>query len=183
MLTALLAFVTLGSQEIPKGVRYKKADAKVNAIAEKKLHAVFDKKPTLADYAPVSSTPLVIGPSLWAAIKKAVVKEFANSKPVTFFVPGSAGVQKLEGRSPKTAKQLETTWMCIAGLAEKSGKATVRKAKANELSYYWALIPYDIEEPLYMVDCGRTKFVIDFSAANPKDPKPFFVDIVGSMSK
>ena len=125
MFTALLAFFALGSQEIPNGVRYKKADAKVNAIAEKKLRAVFDKKPTLADYAPLSSMPLVIGPSLWAAIKKAVAKDFANSKPVTFFVPGSAGVQKLEGRSPKTANQLELTWMCIAGLAEKSGKATV----------------------------------------------------------
>lgn len=183
MLTALLGFFALGTQDIPKGVRYKKADAKVNAIAEKKLQAVFRMKPTLADYAPVSSMPLVIGPSLWASIRKAVAKEFANSKPVTFFVPGSSGLQKLEGRSPKTARQLELTWMCIAGLAEKSGKATVRKAKADELSYYWAIIPYDIEEPLYVVDCGRTKFIIDFHTKNPKDPMPFFVDIVGSVSK
>ncbi len=165
-------------QEIPKGVRYKKADASVNVRAKKKLHAIFDGRPTLANFDGVAKMPLLLGPGLWNAMKKAVAADFKTAKKSFFMVPNATGYQKLEGRIPRTPDQLETAWLCITGLAEKSGKATIRKAKAGELSYYWALISYNLEEPIYVVDCGRTKLIFDFDD-NAKDPRPFFVDIVG----
>lgn len=176
MLTSIVALALI-DQEVPKDVRYAKVDAKTNTIAQKKLQAVFGKEPTMADYSPIAHSPTIVGPRLWSAIKKAALKDMPKSKPVTFNVPNGKAVHKYDGRLLKEAPEIELLWLSISIIAEKGSKASVRKAKASELSYYWAIISYDIVEPLYVVDCGKSKFLFHFDESKTS-PRPFFIEML-----
>ncbi len=173
-----------GTQDIPKGIRYKNAPAAVNADAKSRLERFFNATPEKADYRRLSGSSVVIGPTLWAAMKSALGSGFKDAPPVHFIVPqkGSAKPLAFEGKIARTADRLDTLWIAVSILAHKSKSQVVRKAKADELSYYWSLISYSLEEPLYVVDCGKCRFIVDFNS-NGKSSRVFFVDLVGGLKK
>ena len=39
-----------------------------------------------------------------------------------------------------------------------------RKLSSKELSYYWSVFFYDIEEPIYIVDNSKIKILVDQSS-------------------
>ena len=183
MLFALLPLVLSGLQQqtIPAGIKYKAASSEVNAQAKKRLEAFFHASPETADYTKLTGSAVTIGPGMWAAMKKAVGSDFKGTR-VTFVVPSADKVQKFEGRVAKTPDSIDMLWIGVSIIAHKSKTQVVRRAKADELSYYWALISYDLEEPLFVVECGKVRFIVDFLASKDGQ-RAFFIDIVGGVSK
>ncbi len=179
---AVLIPLLIVPQQVPSGVRYAKAEPKVNAIAEKKLHAIFDKKPTTADYSPIAALPLIIGPNLWGVMKPGFSPKFATAKKVNFIVPNAKEVQTLEGRMPRTAEQVDLTFGAASFIAERGSKPTIRKANKDELQYYWAIISFDITEPVYVIDCGKSRFIFDFEITHG-DPHVMFIELLPSRKK
>jgi hypothetical protein len=58
--------------------------------------------------------------------------------------------------------------------------AKVRKANAKEIRYYWATIPFEIEEPFFAIDTGSEVFVAHFGSLSPS---LFWIDRVDDLSK
>lgn len=57
----------------------------------------------------------------------------------------------------------------------------MRPAAAPEIQYYWATIPFDIEEPLYVIDFGKQRVLVHFTARGG-EPRLFWMDIAGDLT-
>ena len=165
------------AQEIPKGVRYKRASAAVNAKAKSSLRRVLNV--VVPDKVILASLDAAVtcGPSLWSAIKRAAPSSVQKAAKATFIIPDASGRQELEGRVLRTPKERHNFWICVLAYHNKHKKATIRNANGPEISYYWAIIPYDIEEPLLVADYGKVRLLFHFRMEKGK-PRIFFVDIV-----
>lgn len=174
----VFAAAFLSSQEIPQGVRYKKAPDALNKKAETKLLNFFKSPPAKADYAGMSQKVLICMPGIWESIRKVAPLELRSAKMANFYVPGPGEPQKFEGRLFKTSHEQVTFWKLLRGQCQK--QPVIRKAKANELKYYWALIPYDIEEPVFIADFGASQVLFDFGGSE-QDPKVLAIEVIGGL--
>jgi len=52
-------------------------------------------------------------------------------------------------------------------------KFILRKARAKELQYYWAVISFDIDEPLVIVETDKESYILNIS---PKTMKLLWLD-------
>jgi hypothetical protein len=177
----LLAAALVAPQDIPAGVHYKKAPDAVNGRALAKLTKFFKDSPSKADFGGMSKGPLVCMPGMWMAISEACPRELMAAKHATFMVPNDADVQKFEGRIFKTPQEKLTFWKLLHKRAA-GRQPVIRKAKSNELKYYWALIPYDIEEPVWIADFGKDKVLCDFmGGGDGKDPQVLAIEMIGGV--
>jgi hypothetical protein len=62
----------------------------------------------------------------------------------------------------------------------KNSDFIVRKATYSELQYYWAVISFDIEEPLLIVETSAHRFILNLS---PKDLKLIWLDEAPAAAK
>jgi hypothetical protein len=58
--------------------------------------------------------------------------------------------------------------------------AKIRKGNAEEIAHYWAEIPFDIDEPFWVVDVDGDRFVLDFQIKEGQ-PRLFWIDLVGDF--
>lgn len=182
LISLLLGLALSSQQEIPAGIRYKKAPDAVNKLALGKLEKFFASDPKNVDLAPLGAKALVVGPGLWSYFGPNVPDDLKKAMRAEFHIPGDSGVQVFEGRVLKTEDEQSWVWLALL-IPNRKIKPTIRKANAEELQYYWAIIPYDIEEPLYVADFpSQGKFLFDFDDSKT-DPRIFHVDRVMSMKK
>ncbi|MBV6459797.1 MAG: hypothetical protein HONBIEJF_02950 [Fimbriimonadaceae bacterium] len=162
-------------QQVPEGVRYKRASAGANSAALAKLKAVFVSNPKKQAFGPLVGKGLIIGPGLWGAMKGKVGSKFQNSPPATFAVPTAKGLVEMAGRVAKTPEQQSIAWAYMQSMTPKKPKPTIRKASAAELKYYWAICAWDIREPLFVLELGEERLLINLIAEG-NDLRGFYVD-------
>lgn len=166
-LIAIAAFLLLSSpafgQEIPKGVRYKRASEELNALARSKLESALasDKMPS-----EFFGSVTVIGPMLWKALRPSADKTLLDAKQVVLMVPGPGTMA--EGKRILTEEERAAFWKLFHQQYGKSKDVKVRTANAEEISFYWATIPFDIDEPFLVIEAGRDRFVVDFTVTDGK---------------
>ncbi|HVT14374.1 MAG TPA: hypothetical protein VHE55_19075 [Fimbriimonadaceae bacterium] len=163
---ACLLFAVASAQQIPPGVRYHRAPDAVNKQAHDVLAKILSGEAKAEDLAAASDKIIVCGPTLWTAIKGSATGEMAGATDVTFVVPGPGGNEILKGRGFKTEPQRKAFWKILLARYKQNKSLTIRKANADELSYYWAMIPYDIDEPLFIAVTDKDRLLFDFSADN-----------------
>ena len=173
----LLAFCTAYGQEIPKGVNYKKASEEVNALAKTNLEKALAGSDSLPPE--LFGEVVVVGPMLWKALKPSAEKALIDAKRVLVIVPGPVTVQG-EGRKILTDDERKAFWKVFRARFSKLKDAKVRKANPEEISFYWAEIPFDIEEPFWVVDVDGDRFVLDFEIKEGQ-PRLFWIDLVGDF--
>jgi hypothetical protein len=176
----LLGFSCLAvPQEIPPGVRYKRTTDALNKKAEGIVKRLLNIEVSDKEILALTGPPLICGPMFWTAAKGAASKNLKEAGAATFVSPNPKGIQKLEGKLLKKPSQVLDFWIMVLAVDHQfGGKPTIRKANAKELKYYWAIIAYDIEEPLYIADYGKSQLLFDFRI-DKGEPRVFFVDIVG----
>jgi len=162
--------------QLPPGVNYKVASAEVNATAKSLL-----QKALVGDEAAweqlFSDGPETCGPMLWQALKPIADGALLDTKPITIVVPTPAAVTT-EGRGLLTDDARHAFWKALLGKYPALVNATIRKAKASEISYYWSTIPFDIEEPFFALDAGSNVFIVNLRYKNGKTSL-FWIDLVG----
>jgi hypothetical protein len=62
----------------------------------------------------------------------------------------------------------------------KNESYTIRKATNKELVYYWAVISFDIDEPLLILQTSSHRFLFNFM---PADLKLVWIDEIPSSMK
>jgi hypothetical protein len=64
-----------------------------------------------------------------------------------------------EGRGFRTQEQRDRFWKLVLDKYPGLRKGIVRPARANEIQFYWATIPFDIEEPFFAIETPTDIFV------------------------
>ena len=186
VLTALFTtflFVILSAGDkmvIPDGIRYKKAPDEVNNQAKKILERLFSGK--ISDKEAIScfeNKLLICGPGLWRDIKKDNAVSKLTKGKVDFRVPclNSDGsikeVKTYEGKIFQSPDEVLVFWKAFVARTEFAG-LKIRKLNPTELKLYWAMIPYDITEPIFILDSKKHKILVAF--VSPKDLKIAWID-------
>lgn len=162
-------------------MNYKKVPGSINKKAEDLLRTLLDPRVSDETIGKSLSKLVVCGPGLWKGVKGAAPLSLHKSKPVSFVVPTGSGMKQFDGKGVQESQAKIDFWeMILAYDLKFQHKRTIRKATAEEISYYWAIIPYDFEEPLYVVDYVKMQFIFDFSL-DEGVPRVMFVEIVGGI--
>jgi hypothetical protein len=180
MLTGIVAIlVTCGAitaQEIPEGVIYKAAPESVNAAAKSALQTSL-----ASDSFPeeIFGDVMVCGPMLWKALKPSADKVLLGAKPVMALITDPESIHA-EGKRIMSADERKAFWSLWRNKYPALKNATIRKARADELSFYWATIPFDIEEPLFVVDTNSERFIVHLLNKQQKITL-FWIELVGDL--
>jgi len=113
------------------------------------------------------------GPLLWRELRS-----FPDMKAITkgqwiirVPIPTKGGVRKetlVEGKFFQGAEEISAFWKALVKTISAKEKFRVRRPTGPELARYWAMIPYDIEEPIFVAESERHTFLIDFLAGQDR---------------
>ncbi len=180
--SAILCLVTITSfarPDLPDNIRYHEADEKLNRDVRQRLVKAFNTQ----NYQHVFGGKVVCGPALWARIKGRPELNNLKMADANFNIPITSGpnagkFQVLKGSLFQTPDEIRALSDIFATLP--AGLAKVRKINSHEAKNYWALIPYDIEEPIYIVEYGNLRFLVD---VDKKSRKIFWIDEISKYRK
>jgi hypothetical protein len=172
----LLTCAAAMSQEIPEGVNYKAAPESVNAAAKSALQTSL-----ASDSFPeeMFGDVTVCGPMLWKALKPSADKVLLGAKPVIAMITDPESIHA-EGKRIMSADERRAFWSLWRNKYPGLKNANIRKARADELSFYWATIPFDIEEPLFVVDTNSERFIVHLLNKQQKITL-FWIELVGDL--
>lgn len=148
---------------IPKGVVYKYADAKT---VEKAKKLIADNLSENNDYK-ILQNNLIIGPDLWKRFKANEKIQKIEGGKVQFHVDDLI----LDGKMSQDLADSKIIWDEFKN--EVSKEYIIRKANTLELSYYWSVISFDIEEPLLIVETKEHNYILNLLK---KDLKLLWLD-------
>ncbi|MCL9807031.1 hypothetical protein NAT51_15965 [Flavobacterium amniphilum] len=163
----LLAFQFSSAQQketvtIPKGVVYNYCSPK--KIEEAKKLITNNLK---GDNYKILQDNLIVGPVLWSRFKNNPEIQKIEKADVTFVVDK----MELAGKMSQSMKDSKIIWDQLK--KEITGDFVIRKATQQELQYYWAVISFDIEEPLLIVETKEHNYILNLL---PKDLKLMWLD-------
>jgi hypothetical protein len=164
--------------EVPPGVRYKTASTEVNDRAKKRLAEFFSTPMKLEIPDDAFAAMAICGPLLWSRIKGLAEMKALTKGEVVVHMPIYEGgnvvrQQQMQGKLFQNKAEIREFWKALCKTVGRDEKFRIRRPTKLELELYWAMIPYDIEEPIFVVESDRHSFLIDF--AGGKD-RMFWID-------
>src|SRR4030095_15296226 len=179
LILILLGFVSFAyGQDIPAGVRYKKASDDINNRSKSALESALTDSNFPSKF---FASATVVGPTLWKALKPNSDQTLINSKPVIAIIPGKTSFAA-EGKAMIADNERKAFWKLLRARYSDLRSAKVRKAKAEEISYFWATIPFDIDEPFWVIETSGDRFIANFEI-EAGEPRLFWIDLVGDLEK
>lgn len=148
--------------EIPPGVVYKYCADSTN----NKAIAIIQKELSSECTYSICDNVLFCGPMLWERYKSIAGVGDIKEGNMTIMVPlfdEKGRTTKTEKRSGKLIQSHEDFilfWKQVLKDFEGSD-IVIRKLNPGELSYYWAIIFFDIEEPIFAVEGKSHTFLFD----------------------
>jgi hypothetical protein len=168
-------------QVIPPGVVYKKASPALNEKIINELRLNFAGGGKLV--AKYFSGSCICAPAYWSSIKSVEGYNFKSPIPTNFEIPNLSNgrTQKLVGatlRSPEDLAVLASLFARDVGVSPE-----IRKLTTSEIRLFWSMIPFDIEEPIFVLRNANKCFLIMLM----KDEKSgeyfaFWVDEISAYS-
>jgi hypothetical protein len=174
----VLTSVVCVGQDVPQGVNYKKATADINVKAKDALEQALSDNNIPTTFL---SEVVMCGPILWNDLKVNNESLSKETTPLTLFISIPEPI-KAEGRIFQTQEQRDKFWKAVMDQFPELRKGVVRPATANEIKFYWAQIPFDIEEPLFAIETPNGVFIVNLIMK--KDTAVlFWIDRVDDLRK
>ncbi len=155
---------------------YRRAPDDINRKAKDKLERVLSTKSVDVDTDQLFAGGVVCGPSLWEALSQMKL-DSAVSMDLVMKLPK---VSTRQAKFFKTSSQKRAFWNAIIEKIKGDNSIFVRGATRAEIDYYWATISFNITEPLFIVDIGKSRVLFNFLVKNG-EPQIFWMDIIGSL--
>lgn len=179
-LICFFATASLLAQEqaqVPPDVTYKTVPDAVNEQAKTLLQRALngDKAATKQ----ILDQSITCGPMLWQALKPTADKTLVDAKKVVAVI-GMPKPTSTEGRAFVTDAERQDFWRTLLKKYPALATAKIRKANAWEISYYWATVPFDIQEPFFALEAGPDVFVANLRISDNR-PILFWFDVVGNF--
>lgn len=161
----------IDSVDTPKGVVYKYGNPGLILKAEKLLIKELSDSVTYD----LSSGATFVGPQLWSRYSQIPLLNSIPNGNVTIRFNNKAYPAKML----QDDKGFKKIWDQLISEI-KNEKYIIRKATNKELVYYWAVISFDIDEPLLILETGNHRFLFNFI---PKTMKLVWIDEIPSSMK
>ena len=116
-------------------------------------------------------------PMLWKALKPSGDEVLLASKPLIVTIQNPVIVMA-EGKRILTPDERQSFWHLLLKQYPGLKTSKARKAHADEISYYWATIPFDIEEPFFVIEADSQRFILNLRNKDNKFTL-FWIDVVG----
>jgi len=159
------------SIDIPKGVVYNYCSP---AILEKAMVLVANEVSGTPTYS-LDNGVLIVGPVLWSRYSHIPSLASISGGNVTI----NFNNDKLSGKMTQTKEGFKLIWDQVR--SDLLGHDFVlRKATFKELQYYWAIISFDIDEPLLVIETNQHRFILNLS---PKDLTLLWLDEAPTNTK
>lgn len=166
LLAMLVAQPVIG-QDIPVGVRYSKATPETNKKAESTLRQAFSQGPTKVATIGKGSKHIgpIIGPFLAGQLVKAHLIDISKFQPVIYHIPLSKDVvPKMNGMVVRNDGQRDLLDSALQKFIPFSSAPRIRKLTSEEISIIWFYIGWDLNEPIFAVEQGNRKFIVNFNS-------------------
>jgi TPR repeat protein len=177
LLGSSVSLAQVPSPDIPEGVKIKVASDADNALAKTVLQEALVSETSYPKA--LLGGAATCGPTLWAALKGSADSTLLQSKVVTTTLSLPEPLLTVS-RVLVTDEQREAFWKLLRARYPALKSATVRKPSADEIRYYWATIPFDIEEPLFSVQAGQQTFIVNLRMVKNR-PVLFWFDLVDDL--
>jgi len=174
---ALLLAIALITAASASEIVYKPAPEDFHESAKGVVDRLFrsNDEPELGDLA----SYVTCGPGLWRTIKVTPTIEALDPASATSMVDlGGGNFQPFEGALFHSDAERSELVRAVRVVLDGTD-FTVRAPNELEKKVYWALIPYDIEEPIFILDNGERRILVDF-VSNDNGPQLLWV---GDMSQ
>jgi hypothetical protein len=153
-LLPLPVFSQVDSIRIPPNVKYAYCDTATYNLAKRMVEKELGTKP---DYKLIGNI-LFVGPVIWDRYRDVKTLKKIEGGNMTLMVDD----QKLSGKLTQKAEDGKKVWDQVR--KEVSGKPyKLRKATYKELQYYWAVINFDIEEPLIIIETEKYNYLVNIN--------------------
>jgi len=159
-LLAVVLVTAYSASVVGSEIVYKTASVEANELAMQTAERLFRSTDPvqLEDLA----GRIICGPGLWRMIKDVPIISELDPVGATSVVDAGAGrFQEFEGALFQTEEQ-RTVLIDVVRHILNDTEFQIRKPDERELRVYWSLIPYDIEEPIYILDNGERRLLVDF---------------------
>lgn len=158
LILLLTEFTFSQKMEIPKGAIYHHASEQVNNKSKEIISNTLNTKNSLL----IFTTPVMCGPNLWNELLQKKVIDSTTGIELNFNIPVNNTLIKKSGRVIKQPEDFSPIWQYLSSLY--SGKNfIVRKLNSSEIAYYWSIISYEIEEPLFIVEYNKQRLLINLN--------------------
>jgi len=144
--------------EVPNGVVYKYCDS---ATYERAKTIVLQELSGAPAYT-LTKGVCFIGPVLWSRYGKVASLKGIQGGNLTILGPKK---ETLTGKMTQSKKDFKLVWDNLRSEIQ-DNNFKLRKATAQELSYFWSVISFDIEEPLIIIETPEHNYILNLS---PKD--------------
>jgi hypothetical protein len=165
---------------VPAGVTYKPASAEVNAKATELVKRTLVANATDDQVMSLfGGKALICGPGLWLDVHADPALAKLDGGDVRIIVPitpsdGSPPHdQTLHGKLFQSRADVLAFWHALVARSDLTA-VTVRKLTADELKLYWAMISFDITEPVFVAEFGGRRLLLQSSS--PDDLRVTWVD-------
>lgn len=148
--------------DVPAGVNYKAADPALNDKVKADLLAALAGGADSTEK--FFGKACICAPGYWKTLKGRSDVKFTATIPSKFNIPLKDHTLTLSGVAVKESsdfKLLATQFAKDAGTAP-----TIRKIAKNELSMLWSIVPFDLQEPVFIVETKDSRFVLLLSLDN-----------------
>jgi hypothetical protein len=161
-----------------KGVVYKAAPADVNARAEAFVRELLLGAESAGRLE--NDPPVLVGAFLWAQVKDHPDVAGIETGKMYMMIPTAEGTVRLEGRMLQDADEVRRFWTAFFAKVPVA-PFTLRRLRADEREIYWAMISWDIEEPIFIVEGQGHKLVIDVAVHDDGSFDVFWIDDIAAI--
>lgn len=151
--TEYVTSTRLDNYTIPNWIRYASTTDEINKNTITMLQRFINEEAINLE----SYNTLIVGPTLW--------RDYMNDSELKKIWINSTAIidkQELPIRT-YTSKYDGGIFMEKFKKELFHKQSIIRKANTEELKYYWSTIPFDIEEPLLIVESGSWKYLFNFN--------------------
>lgn len=141
---------------IPNYIKYNKNSKASNM----KIKKVLEKELDIPDFESFNSV-LYCGPNFWTYFKGVTSLRNMSGGNIDFQIPQSDGTVKInKGKLIQTKQDYENVWRQVV---ENFKGGEIRQLNLSEMKYYWSIIFFDIDEPIFVIEKNELKLIADFS--------------------
>jgi hypothetical protein len=147
---------------IPSGIRYEKTTPELNRKAIDTLANAFITSEGKIKSGNLLYEIVTCGPGLWRKVKDDAQVKKITADLVTLQAVTGNGTRMMTGKLFKGKEQVQVFWQAFLKQYKFDNQATIRRPTSKELQLYWAMIPYDIPEPLFIVQSATATILAQF---------------------
>ena len=144
---------------IPETIDYIPTIKPVNDMAKVKLAIFFRSQFQKKRMSGLFGESMMCGPFLWSRLKDHAYMRYIEYVDIDFHEKS----ETIEGKVILGRSSIEIFLIVLFETLPVQDQNRIRKLSASEIRMYWSMVPYTIKEPVFIVEIGVFKLLVNFT--------------------